>query len=173
MVAKIRDEAIKYNFNILIEGTFRTIETPKKELKNFRLKGYHSEIVICTCPKELSWESTRLRAKELEEAGLQPRYVPQEIHDFVVDNLGENVKKIFDLGLVSRLEIYSRSGKLFDSEFDDAKNIENIINSEIHSEVLSKMTQQFKSTNQVAKNKIAEHTASINKVQGEYRSIKQ
>ncbi|WP_233143371.1 Fic/DOC family protein [Aggregatibacter actinomycetemcomitans] len=34
-------------------------------------------------------------------------------------------------------------------------------------------SRQFKEANQVAKNKIAEQTASINKVQGEYRSIKQ
>ncbi|OBX07954.1 zeta toxin [Gallibacterium salpingitidis] len=131
MVGKIRDEAIKQGFNILIEGTFRTLETPLKEINNFVKNGYRTEIVICTCPKELSWESTLQRAIELETAGLQPRYVPRETHDLVVAKLAENVEKVFQSKLVSHLEVYSRDKKLFDSDIEPIDRLIPYINQEL------------------------------------------
>lgn len=130
MVAKVRDRAIQERFNIVIEGTFRTVEVPLKELKNFKEKGYEAAVVICTCQKELSWESTIKRAEAQKEANLQPRYVPKEHHDLVVANLAKNVKEVFSSG-VDRLEIYSRSEKLFDSRVNNPKEIEGIINGEL------------------------------------------
>lgn len=132
MVERVRDEAIKQGFNIVIEGTFRTVDTPLKELSNFAQKGYKAEVVVCTCPKELSWESTIKRAEELESAGLQPRYVPKEHHDLVTTNLAKNTSKIFNSGLVSRLKIYSRDGQLFDSLNETVNNIENVIDQELN-----------------------------------------
>lgn len=132
MVEKVRDEAIKNGFNVVIEGTFRTVDTPLKELNNFKENGYSSEIIVCTCPKELSWESTIKRAEEQELAGLQPRYVPKEIHDLVTKNLAENTSVIFNSGLASRLEIYSREAKLFDSLNGNIDDIQRVINSELN-----------------------------------------
>lgn len=132
MVEKVRDEAIKQGFNIVIEGTFRTVDTPLKELNNFEQKGYKAEVVVCTCPKELSWESTIKRAEELEASGLQPRYVPKEHHDLVTTNLSKNTLEIFNSGLVSRLKIYSRDGVLFDSLNETANNIEDVIEKELN-----------------------------------------
>lgn len=130
MVAKVRDRAIQERFNIVIEGTFRTAEVPLKEIKNFKEKGYEASVVICTCPKELSWESTIKRAEAQKEANLQPRYVPKEHHDLVVANLAKNVKEVFYSG-VDRLKIYSRSEKLFDSTVNNPKEIETIVNNEL------------------------------------------
>lgn len=131
MVEKVRDEAIKNKFNVVIEGTFRTTETPLKELNNFKEQGYKAEVVVCTCPKELSWESTIKRAEELEAAGEQPRYVPKEHHDTVTDNLARNTATIFSSGLVSQLEIYSREAKLFDSRINNPTDIEKTLNREL------------------------------------------
>ncbi|MFC0860608.1 zeta toxin family protein [Pasteurella multocida] len=132
MVEKVRDEAIKHRFNVVIEGTFRTTETPLKELTNFKGQGYKSEVIVCTCPKELSWESTIKRAEELEKAGLQPRYVPKEHHDKVTQNLASNTETIFSSGLVSHLEIYSREEKLFDSVNGNIDDIQTVINTELN-----------------------------------------
>lgn len=135
MVKKVRDEAIKHRFNIVIEGTFRTTETPLKELINFKEQGYKSEVIVCTCPKELSWESTIKRAEELEKAGLQPRYVPKEHHDEVTQKLASNTETIFGSGLVSHLEIYSREAKLFDSINGNVDDIQRVINTELNKEL--------------------------------------
>ncbi|MFC0308259.1 zeta toxin family protein [Gallibacterium trehalosifermentans] len=135
MVEKIRDEAIKSRFNIVIEGTFRTSETPLKELNNFKEKGYKAEVIVCTCPKEVSWESTIKRAKELEAVGLQPRYVPKDHHDYVVKNLADNVQTVFESGLVSHLKVFSRSQKLFDSKIDTINTLKACINNELNKNV--------------------------------------
>lgn len=132
MVAKVRGKAIEKRFNILIEGTFRTSEIPLNEVDNFKNQGYETSIIICTCPKEVSWESTLKRAESQIEANLQPRYVPREHHDTVVNNLANNVKTVFMSGKVGRLEIYSREAKLFDSLSGNAHDIENIINQELN-----------------------------------------
>ncbi|WP_112075778.1 zeta toxin family protein [Haemophilus influenzae] len=132
MVEKVRDEAIKQRFNVVIEGTFRTVETPLKELQNFQENKYKANVIVCTCPKELSWQSTIKRAEELKLAGLQPRYVPKEHHDTVTDNLAKNTSQIFSSGLVSNLEIYSREAKLFDSQVNSPNDIEKAINNELN-----------------------------------------
>ncbi|WP_439295206.1 zeta toxin family protein [Lonepinella sp. BR2882] len=132
MVGKIRDEAIKQGFNIVIEGTFRTSATPLKEINNFKNNGYTSEVVICTCPKELSWESTLKRAEEQKQVGIQPRYVPKDIHDSAVSNLAKNAEEVFKSGLVKKLEVYSRERKLFDSQTENISNLAKTINNEIN-----------------------------------------
>ena len=58
MVQKVRDEAVKQKLNIILEGTFRTSEIPLKEAENFKRNGYTVDVVVCTCPKETSWQST-------------------------------------------------------------------------------------------------------------------
>lgn len=132
MVGKVRDEALKCRFNILIEGTFRTTEAPLLEIHNFKQQGYQVEVVICTCPKTVSWESSLKRAEALKMIGEQPRYVPKEHHDQVVKVLAKNVKLVFDGGKIDRLTVYSRTAKLFDSKLDDINCLESTINDELN-----------------------------------------
>ncbi|MDG6882858.1 zeta toxin family protein [Phocoenobacter uteri] len=141
MVGKVRDKAIQERLNIVIEGTFRTVETPLKEIDNFKKNGYEPSIVVCTCPKSISWESTIKRAEAQIDANLQPRYVPKEHHDLVVDKLADNAQLIFDSGAVASFEIYSRTAKLFDSGVDKNKSIKDIINNELNSLSLDKSEQ--------------------------------
>lgn len=132
MVEKIRNEAIKQGLNVVIEGTFRTVDTPLKELHNLKNNGYEAKVIVCTCPKELSWDSTIKRAEELEASGRQPRYVPKEHHDLVTDNLAKNTSVIFNSGLASSLEIYSREARLFDSLSGNTNDIQKVINQELN-----------------------------------------
>lgn len=137
MVEKIRDQAIQQGFNILIEGTFRTIETPLNELKRFKQHGYQRQVVICTCPQQLSWQSTIERGNGLANVGLPPRYVPKDHHDLVAEKLAQNAQGILNSGLVDELTLYSRTAKLFDSLTDPAEKLEQIINDELNGKNLS------------------------------------
>lgn len=134
MVGKVRDEAVKKRLNVVIEGTFRTVETPLNELQRFKQQGYLTRVVICTCPQHTSWESTLKRAEALRLSGGQPRYVAKPHHDLVVQHLAENVKWVFETGNVDRLEIYSRTQKLFDSTQQPTHLIPAIINNELYRE---------------------------------------
>lgn len=132
MIQKVRDEAIKNRFNFIIEGTFRDVKVPLSELDRFKEHGYKAEVVICTCPKEVSWQSTIMRGDEDLKKGHIPRYVSKESHDLVTEVLAKNVKAIYDTGLVSNLEIYSREKQLFHSQKDSPNKIEQVINNELN-----------------------------------------
>ncbi|MCK9109237.1 zeta toxin family protein [Haemophilus influenzae] len=131
MIQKVRDEAIKNRFNFIIEGTFRDVKVPLSELDRFKEHGYKAEVVICTCPKEVSWQSTIMRGDEDLKKGHIPRYVSKESHDIIVNNLAKNVKTVFESGKLSSLEVYSREGKLFDSRVNSPKELENVVNNEL------------------------------------------
>lgn len=132
MVQKVRDEAIKNRFNIIIEGTFRTSEIPLREIGNFKKNGYEVDAIVCTCPKDVSWNSTVARGDRDLELGNIPRYTPQEHHDLVVQNLPKNADTIFQSGEVRSFEVYSRTGKLFDSQKDKNKLPSEVIGKELH-----------------------------------------
>lgn len=132
MVQKIRNEAIKQRFNILIEGTFRTTEIPLNELNLFKQQGYQTTVLICTCPKTLSWKCTIKRAEEQQKNGIQPRYVPKEHYELVVNSLAQNAWIVLERGQPDYFEVYSRTKKLFDSQRDHKDQLINIINNELN-----------------------------------------
>lgn len=124
MAEKILLTALQNHYNIVIEGTFRTSETPIKTLQLMKDYGYKTSVQIQTCNKKLSWEScieryTKMKLLYSPEA----RITKKESHDVVVKNLSENISKVLKTNLVDILEIYCRSlknektiqSKIFDS----------------------------------------------------------
>ncbi len=131
MVQKVRDEAIKQKLNIIIEGTFRTTDIPLKEISNFKQHGYVVDVMVCTCPKDVSWNGTVERGDRDAKLGLIPRYTPKEHHDLVVQNLPKNADTVYQSGQVRHFEVYSRTAKIFDSQIDKAKMPSKAINKEL------------------------------------------
>ncbi len=132
MVQRIRNEAIKQRFNVLIEGTFRTADIPLNELNLFKQQGYKTAVLICTCPKEVSWLSTLKRAEEQQRSGIQPRYVPREHFDVVVAQLALNAERVLREGKPDYFEVYSRTSKLFDLNTTSITQLATIINTELN-----------------------------------------
>lgn len=132
MVNKIKNEAFRYRFNVVIEGTFRTTEVPLKELHHLKQIGYQTGIIICTCPKHLSWESTIRRGDEQKARGLPARYVSKQSHDITVRHLASNVEYVYKNAYPDFLEIYSRREKLFDSRYDPVDKIKYCIEQELN-----------------------------------------
>ena len=119
MVQRVRDEAVRQNYNIILEGTFRTAEIPLREMDNFRKHGYAVDVAICTCPKDVSWRSTIERgdletSENLKNNDNRPgRYTPKEHHDLVVENLAANADTIYQSGKFRTYEVYNREGLLY------------------------------------------------------------
>ena len=132
----IRDRAVAEKYNIAIEGTFRTSEIPLRELQTFTSSGYTAHVIICTCPAELSWQSTITRAKKMEDGGFPSRYVPREHYDTVVGQLAHNVQIIYDSALAADLQIISREKILFNSASEADRNaditVAEVINRELN-----------------------------------------
>jgi len=116
MIEAILNKAIQERYNIVIEGTFRTEETPKKTLKLLKDNNYQTNVYIKTCHKNISWKNCLERYnKTLIHSPNEARYTNKDHHDLVVKNLAKNVLKVFKSGLVNNMKIYERENLIFDS----------------------------------------------------------
>ena len=82
MTGRVIDQALKEGYNIVVEGTFRTPETPIKTLNDMQQHGYQTAVYLQTAPSEVSWQGTLERYDEMVKAGETPRATPKEHHDW-------------------------------------------------------------------------------------------
>lgn len=109
MTEAVLNKAIKEHYNIVIEGTFRTSETPIKTLSKLKENGYKTQVMIQTCSKELSWKSCQERyEKMLEVLPKEARWTDKNHHDLVCENLAQNIKVVYNSGFADKTEIYYR-----------------------------------------------------------------
>ncbi len=105
----VLEKAIKEKYNIVIEGTFRTSETPIKTLKLFKDNGYQTNVLIQTCDKNISWNSCIERYEEMKKINPQEaRYTDKTHHDNVIANLSTNAKMVFKSGLADNMQVVAR-----------------------------------------------------------------
>ena len=123
MVEKVIEEAIKQRYNIIVEGTFRTADTPIKTLQSMKDNGYKTIVKIKAVNTEIAWQSTIDRFNEMKNNGLEPRAVNKLIFEKTAANLAT--------GLVDKLEVSNRTTKLFDSRLGNINQLQNIIKQEL------------------------------------------
>lgn len=118
MTEAILNKAIEKHYNIVIEGTFRTSETPINTLSKMKEHGYKTEVLIQTCPKELSWKSCQERYAAMQKVDEingtnEARWTDKSHHDLVCENLAKNIKTVIESGKADKTEIFFReeSGK--------------------------------------------------------------
>lgn len=120
------DRAIKEKYNVVIEGTFRTAETPLKTLKELKNNGYTTFACIKTCPAEVSWNRCLARYEDgLKDKSGKERFTDKSHHDLVVKNLAKNADIVYKSGLADKFGVVGESGDLI---FDSSKNSKNIFN---------------------------------------------
>ncbi|MDR0579183.1 MAG: zeta toxin family protein [Campylobacteraceae bacterium] len=128
--------AAERNYNIIIEGTFRTTKAPLYTLEQLKQNGYKTGAAIVACPKDLSWLSTIERYKRERQTGGDGRVVSKEAHDYVVSVLGDNAKAVYNQKSAYDLfVVYKRDTKgvslIYNNKTDkefDKKIIENVLN---------------------------------------------
>lgn len=125
---KVREESL----NASVEGTFRVATTPINTLQAFKAAGYRTEVLLMTCPKDVSWASTLSRYCELHGMGKTSRFTPKPAHDVVVAHLAENAKAVLDSGLVDRMRVYSRDKLLYDSTSGTGTRLTTVVNIELN-----------------------------------------
>jgi len=117
MVEKILNKCIVQRYNVVIEGTFRTASTPLQTLSKFKAAKYHTEAMIQTCDKNLSWSSCLERfekAKNFDPSSA--RATRKADHDKVVASLAQNAMEVYRSGLADRFRIFCRF-------LDDSQNM--------------------------------------------------
>jgi len=126
--------ALNEHYNIVVEGTFRTAETPLKTLRLLKEHGYQTAAFIKTCDAEISWS----RCNERYETGLKngegkERYTHKEHHDLVASILPDNSDIVYKSGLADRFVVIGENKSVFydsDKTPDEmpSKTIKNVLN---------------------------------------------
>ena len=112
-------EASDRRINLIIEGTGRTTEVPRKTAALLIEKGYRVELAVIATRPEQSLCSTLLRFYEMNEGGTIPRATAAAAHDHVVSVLPDNLDVLRDDPAISKITIWDRtSEKVYDSEED-------------------------------------------------------
>lgn len=109
MVESLVTELSHLGYNLLIEGTLRTIDVPKKTAQLLKNKGYEVQLALIATKPELSYLSTLIRYEELYAINPNPaRATPKEHHDFIVNHLVDNTRQLEELAIFERIQIYQR-----------------------------------------------------------------
>ncbi|EOO79269.1 hypothetical protein IC7_01401 [Bacillus cereus BAG1O-1] len=118
---KLTEELIEHfsneGFNLVIEGTLRTTETPTKTATSLKGKGYEVNLYVMAVSKWLSYLGTVERYElmyvtEPETA----RATDESIHDTIVSNIPENLETLFKSGFFTDISLFKRDGtKIYSS----------------------------------------------------------
>ena len=117
MVESLVTELSHLEYNLLIEGTLRTVGVPKKTAQLLKNKGYEVQLALIATKPKLSYLSTLIRYEELYAIA---RATPKEHHDFIVNHLVDNTRKLEELAIFERIQIYQRDRScVYDSGTDE------------------------------------------------------
>ncbi len=121
VVEHLVDELSKQGYHLLIEGTLRTAEVPRKIAQLLKLRGYQVSLALIATKPELSYISTLIRYEEVYAVKpSQARATPKEHHDGIVEHLVDNLRELETDKLFDQIQIYQRDRTcVYDSEMDD------------------------------------------------------
>lgn len=155
MTELVLDRALHEQYNISIEGTFRTAEVPMATLDKMREHGYQTAVHIQTAPTEVSWQSTLERYDDMLRVGEMPRYTDKAHHDLVVDSLADNADKVFASGKADSFKVYSREGLIFDDLIHPNNQPGTAIDTELYrnSRLLESLEKNFRESHHLLSDK--------------------
>lgn len=111
MVEYLVDELSKQGYHLLIEGTLRTTEVPRKTAQLLITKGYQVSLALIATKPELSYLSTLIRY--------------EEHHDGIVEHLVDNLRELENDQLFNQIKIYQRDQScVYDSQVDETSAAE-------------------------------------------------
>lgn len=105
------DQLAAKNANVIIQGTGRNFTTPYKTAYNLKEKGYNIDVYIVACPVKVSTASIFKRYYEMFANGEIGRFSNIEHTKVVLENLPENIDKLYQTGLFNHMYIVNRDGE--------------------------------------------------------------
>lgn len=109
-----------HHLNLVVEGTGRTVDVPKRTAELLAAKGYGVELGVIAARPEVSLCSTLLRFYQMNEGGTIPRSTAVTAHDEIVTALPGNLDVLTALDCISRLRIWDRDLNLLHDSTDCA-----------------------------------------------------
>ncbi len=109
MTEAMIDKLSELKYNLVIEGTLRTMEVPLATAQLLKGRGYGVSLAIMAVKPEISWISCQLRYEQMRESGTTPRATDKAHHDKIVAAIVENVAVLEQSGLFDTILLYNRS----------------------------------------------------------------
>lgn len=117
---RLIEEYSDYRYNLMVEGTGRTVEVPKSTAEKLTAKGYAVEMAVIAARPVVSLISTLLRFYDMNKGGTIPRSTAVEAHDNVVKALPGNLDTLVNVPEIQRLMIWDREQNcVYDSSSDE------------------------------------------------------
>lgn len=110
LASAVRDEAIRHNRNILVDGTLRDPEGALRMARTLRDAGYRVELHALSVNEQISYERATMRYERGLQRGLPARMVPKEWHDRSYAGMAESVRRLEYMAAVDRVAVYNRVG---------------------------------------------------------------
>ncbi|WP_442774246.1 zeta toxin family protein [Lactococcus hircilactis] len=110
MVGALIEELSNKKYNLIIEGTLRTFETPFETAKLLSDKGYNVELYAMAVKPELSYLSTIHRYEKMLKINPEAaRSTPKKHHDLIIEKMPKNLDELSKSGIFSDITLMSRS----------------------------------------------------------------
>ena len=126
MVEYLVDQLSKQGYHLLIEGTLRTTEVPRKTAQLLATRGYQVSLALIATKPELSYLSTLIRYEELYVIDpSQARATLKAHHDGIVEHLVDNLRELENDKIFNQITIYQRDQScIYDSRVDETSAAE-------------------------------------------------
>lgn len=104
LIKRLSDE----RYNLIIEGTCRTVEVPLNTCRYLKNKGYSVKLAVMCTDKETAWQSTIDRYNEMERLGLLARAVPRDKFEETVKAIPDNISTLYKSGEFDNILLFNR-----------------------------------------------------------------
>lgn len=101
-------KSIENKVDVIIDGTLKSLKTPKERAEEYKKNGYSLEINTVVVKPEKSFLSNLMRYEELIEEKKIPRLAPKEVHDECVKNFPVTVSELYKTKLFDNIKLYDR-----------------------------------------------------------------
>ena len=130
MVGNLIDRLSDEKYNLIIEGTLRTAETPISTATELKNKGYDVDLLVMAVKPEISYLSTLMRYEtSYASSPEQARATPKDHHDLIIEKLPNNLDQLDKSNLFSKISLIDRNENIVynsnDSEIKPSTAIEN------------------------------------------------
>lgn len=121
------------NYNLIIEGTLRTTETPIKTAELLKQKKYEVNLYVMAVSKELSSLAIDKRYEEgYSKNPNTARHTPKDIHDTIVNNLPDNIETLYEKQIFKDIKLINRQGEeLYQMNENPLKSPRNALKNEL------------------------------------------
>ena len=110
----------KQGYHLLIEGTLRTTEVPRKTARLLKSYGYKVSLALIATKPELSYLSTLIRYEELYAVDPnKARATSKAYHDNIVRHLVGNLQELEDEKQFDQIQIYQRDKQCVYDSYKD------------------------------------------------------